>query len=261
MRPVVTPSEMRAVDTAASHPTEVLVQRAGAAVARVAVRMMGGTYGRTVVVVAGKGHNGADGRVAASILRDAGVRIIEVDAASPPHALPAADLVIDAGYGTGFRGTWPAPSTSSPVLAVDIPSGVDAATGAAPGPVMRATRTVTFQALKPGLLVPPGRELAGVVEVADIGLGMGVAAVAHAHAVDRDDVTSWLPPRAVDAHKWRSAVRVVAGSTRSVGASPAAPAAVAEATSIAARNGPCHALRARIAPFRPASAARLRTAT
>ena len=63
MIPVVTPDEMRAIDAAAPEPVEVLIDRAGAALARAAVRMLGGTYGRRVVVVAGKGNNGADGRV------------------------------------------------------------------------------------------------------------------------------------------------------------------------------------------------------
>ena len=65
MLPIVTPAEMRAIDAAAPEPEEVLVERAGSAVARAAIRMMGGTYGRTVDVVAGIGNNGADGRVAA----------------------------------------------------------------------------------------------------------------------------------------------------------------------------------------------------
>ncbi|MCY7297862.1 MAG: hypothetical protein LH616_01455, partial [Ilumatobacteraceae bacterium] len=67
MIPIVTPDEMRAVDAAAPEPTAVLVERAGRAVARAAVQMMGGTYGRTVHVIAGPGNNGADGRVGAPV--------------------------------------------------------------------------------------------------------------------------------------------------------------------------------------------------
>jgi NAD(P)H-hydrate repair Nnr-like enzyme with NAD(P)H-hydrate epimerase domain len=70
--PVLTPEEMKAVDAAAPEPVDVLVARAGAAVARAAERMLGGAYGRRVVVVAGKGNNGADGRVAADRLRRRG---------------------------------------------------------------------------------------------------------------------------------------------------------------------------------------------
>ena len=90
--------------------------------------------------------------------------------------LPDADLVIDAAYGTGFHGTWDPPDVGdTPVLAVDVPSGVDALTGDIAGDVLAATQTVTFAALKPGLLMPPGSALAGVLELADIGLDIGWA--------------------------------------------------------------------------------------
>ena len=137
------------------------------------------------------------------------------------------DVVIDALVGTGFRGPL-RPANRRVVgainaargirIAVDIPSGVDALSGATSGPVLAATRTVTFGALKPGLLQPPGSELAGAVEIADIGLGELIDEHAHAHLVQAADVASWLPRRAVDAHKWRAAVAVVAGSPGMTGA-------------------------------------------
>src|SRR5580765_8562869 len=99
--PVVTPAEMRAIDEAAEEPVEVLIARAGAAVARVALDMLGGTYGRRVVVVAGKGNNGADGRAAAARLARRGVRVQVIDAWAAPDRLPPSDLVVDAAYGTG----------------------------------------------------------------------------------------------------------------------------------------------------------------
>lgn len=219
MIPIVTPDEMRAVDAAASEPTSVLIDRAGRAVARAAVQMMGGTYGRTVHVIAGPGNNGADGRVAASVLAAKGVSVQVHDAFALPRVLPAADLVIDAAYGTGLRETWNPPDVGdTPVLAVDVPSGVNALTGEAIGRVLAATRTVTFAALKPGLLLPPGSELAGELELADIGLGAAAAAHAHAHLVQSDDVAAWVPTRTATAHKWRAAVRVVAGSVGMTGA-------------------------------------------
>ncbi len=219
MIPIVTPDEMRAVDAAAPEPTSVLVERAGRAVARAAVQMMGGTYGRTVHVIAGPGNNGADGRVAASMLSAKGVRVRVYDAFAMPSILPTADLVIDAAYGTGFRETWyPSEIGDTPVLAVDIPSGVNALTGEAIGDVLGATRTLTFAALKPGLLFPPGNELAGELELADIGLGDAAARHAHAHLVQPADVAAWVPSRTTTAHKWRAAVRVVAGSTGMTGA-------------------------------------------
>lgn len=217
MQPIVTPDEMRRFDAASTVPEAVLIERAGAAVARQALMMLGGAYGRRVLVVAGRGTNGLDGRVAARRLVRRGVAVEVVEAARVEGTrLPVVDLVIDAAFGTGFRGTWHSPDPGgAPVLAVDLPSGVDGSTGQA-GPFVRpAQRTVTFAAWKPGLLFGAGSHLAGSVHVADIGLDMpGV----RTHLVDADDVRSWCRPRAFDAHKWRHAVRVVAGGPGMLGA-------------------------------------------
>ena len=215
MIPVVTPAEMAAVDAAAPEPVDVLIDRAGRAVARAAIEMLGGCYGRRVVVIAGKGNNGNDGRAAAARLVRRGIRVRVLDA-TDPGTVPECDLVIDAAYGTGFRGHWPAPDVGdTPVLAVDIPSGVDGLTGAALGPVLRADRTVTFAALKPGLLFEPGRHFTGPIEVADIGLGVGAVAT---HLVEAGDVREWVPQRPSDAHKWKTAVWVIGGSRGMLGA-------------------------------------------
>ena len=222
MIPVVTPEEMGAIDAAAPEPVEVLIGRAGSAVARAAVRMLGGTYGRRVVVIAGKGNNGNDGRDAARRLRRRGVRVEVMDATDLPAALPPADLVIDAAFGTGFRGEWAAPTTDAPVLAVDIPSGVDGLTGAVGGSPLAAVRTVTFAALKPGLLLPPGAGLAGAVEVVDIGLDVSTA---RTQVIEAADVVGLLAHRGVTGHKWQAAVRVVAGSPGMTGAAHLAAAA------------------------------------
>lgn len=215
--PVVTPEEMRACDDAAPERAVELIERAGRAVTRTALRLLGGAYGRRVVVIAGKGSNGADGRVAARRLGRAGVRVTVLDAAEVgTRTLPPCDLVVDAAYGTGFSGTWVPPEVgSTPVLAVDLPSGVDGLTGEAAGPVLRALTTVTFAAHKPGLLLGAGRGLAGDVEVADIGLDVSRAL---AHLVTDADVAGWLHDRGADAHKWRGAVWLVAGSPGMAGA-------------------------------------------
>ncbi|MDP8987967.1 MAG: bifunctional ADP-dependent NAD(P)H-hydrate dehydratase/NAD(P)H-hydrate epimerase, partial [Actinomycetota bacterium] len=216
MIPVVTPEEMAAVDAAAPEPVGILVRRAGGAVARAAVQALGGAYGRRVVVVAGKGNNGADGREAARRLRRAGARVTVLDAGGDHTEVPPCDLVIDAAYGTGFRGDWRPPHPrGAPVLAVDIPSGVDGRTGEASPEVLAAVRTVTFAALKPGLLLGRGPDLAGEVVVADIGLDVGRA---KAGLVTDGDVGGWLPSRPRQTHKWRSAVWVVAGSPGMSGA-------------------------------------------
>jgi NAD(P)H-hydrate epimerase len=216
MIPIVTPEEMKGIDGAAPEPTDVLVHRAGGFVARAALDMMGGAYGRHVVVVAGKGNNGADGRDAAARLRRRGVRVHLVDAADAPDPLPACDLVIDAAYGTGFRGEYKAPDPGGvPVVAVDIPSGVDGLTGEAGEGAVRADHTVTFAALKPGLLFGAGAERTGQVEVADIGLDVSDV---RTWLVQRSDVAGWIPERDLEAHKWKSAVYAVAGSPGMMGA-------------------------------------------
>ena len=219
--PIVTPEEMREIDAAAPEPVDELIDRAGRAVARVALDMLGGAYGRVVNVLAGGGNNGNDGRTAGAHLERRGVKVRVIDAAMRPPVLPPCDLVIDAAYGTGFRGEWVAPDIVArrgerpSVLAVDIPSGVNALTGEAGPGVLAADRTVTFQALKPGLVFDVGRELSGDIEVVDIGLDV---ARATQYLVERSDVVAWWPTRAGDAHKWNGAVRVVAGSPGMLGA-------------------------------------------
>jgi NAD(P)H-hydrate epimerase len=216
--PIVTPEEMGAIDRAAPEPEDVLIDRAAGAVARAALSLLGGGYGRRVVVVAGRGNNGNDGRVAAAKLRRRGVRVSIVEAGDPPSRLPRCDLVLDAAYGTGFRGSYVAPvlpDPEPPVLAVDIPSGLVGLTGEASGSPLTARRTVTFAALKPGLLLADGPGFAGEVEVADIGLDVSSA---RAHLVERADVAAWWPDRPRAAHKWQAAVWVVAGSPGMTGA-------------------------------------------
>jgi ADP-dependent NAD(P)H-hydrate dehydratase / NAD(P)H-hydrate epimerase len=228
--PIVTPQQMGAIDAAAPEPVEELIDRAGRAVAREALAMLGGAYGRVVTIIAGTGNNGADGRTAGAYLERRGVKVRVIDAAMRPPILPASDLVIDAAFGTGFHGEWVAPDVRGIdghrplVLAVDIPSGVDALTGVAGPGVLAADRTITFQALKPGLVFGAGRRLAGQVVVADIGLD--VSGADH-HLVEASDVADWWPVRSTDAHKWKGAVRVVAGSAGMLGAGQLCAAAAA----------------------------------
>jgi NAD(P)H-hydrate repair Nnr-like enzyme with NAD(P)H-hydrate epimerase domain len=199
--PVVTPEEMAAIDAAAPEPVDVLIERAGWAVYRHALDMLGGMYGRRVVVVAGKGNNGADGRSAARRLAARGVRVTVAD--PEVRVLPVCDLVIDAAYGTGFRGTYEAPEVpeGALVLAVDMPSGS-----------FVADATVTFAALKPAVVFADPAQV-GIVSVADIGLDVSGAT---AWLVEPADVR--VPDRAWDAHKYASAALVVAGSPGMTGA-------------------------------------------
>jgi NAD(P)H-hydrate epimerase len=234
MDPVLTPEAMGAADAraiAAGTPVEVLMDRAGRAVAWAVRRALHGVYGRRVVLVCGKGNNGGDGLVAARVLESWGVRtsvfaLVEpLDRRRCARALVDADVVVDAMYGTGFRGTLDGDAAwiveqldgfDGEVIAVDIPSGVDGLTGTVWGPVVRATRTVTFAARKPGLVFEPGRSLAGEVVVADIGIAVeGQDALG---LVSGDDVRACLPARAPDAHKWQSGALVVGGSAGMTGA-------------------------------------------
>ena len=244
MIPIVTPAQMAAIDAAAPEPVEVLIDRAGAAVARTAFDLLSGAYGRRAVVLAGPGHNGDDGRAAAVRLRRRGVRVAMVDAVAAARTgapLPPADLYVDAAFGTGLSRPYSAPprsDPSAPVLAVDIPSGLDGLTGAVLGmsaraglstvttpsgvapeqpgsAVWAADRTVTFAALKPGLLDGAGPALCGKVTVADIGLD---PAVEPACSLMTDADVAPLPAGTNATHKWRSAVLVAAGSPGMAGA-------------------------------------------
>src|SRR4051794_23392044 len=234
VEPVVTPDAMNEADRrtiAAGTPVEVLMERAGRAVAWEVRRVTHGTYGQRVVLVCGKGNNGGDGLVAARVLAGWGMRPLVVDLASGldrvafNRALEQAHVAVDAMYGTGFRGALAGDAAfvaeqlaewDGPTVSVDIPSGVDGLRGLTFGPAVRATRTVTFAARKPGLVFEPGRSYAGEVVVADIGIDLGGGP--HAGLVRADDVRAWLPARAPDTHKWRSGVFVVGGSGGMTGA-------------------------------------------
>jgi ADP-dependent NAD(P)H-hydrate dehydratase / NAD(P)H-hydrate epimerase len=238
VNPLLTPDEMRAVDehaVASGTSVATLVDRAGGAVARGVRRELGGTYGRRVVVVCGRGNNGNDGIVAARVLERWGVRVDtfllddSFDRVACARALARADVVVDAMYGTGFRGAlegdaaWFAEQSTGATfgrVAVDIPSGVSGLTGAVDGDAFWADRTVCFAAHKPGLLFEPGRAHAGEVDVVDIGLDLcGAGDIPRAGVVSVDDVRAWLPDRTADAHKWSAGgVLVVGGSSGMTGA-------------------------------------------
>jgi ADP-dependent NAD(P)H-hydrate dehydratase / NAD(P)H-hydrate epimerase len=209
--PLYTAAEMRAAE--AGHDVEQMMERAGRAVAEEtlahypAARSFAGVYGG--------GANGGDGRIAAELLRSAGWE---------ERSLGEADVVIDALFGTGFRG---APreeaarqiqamnSAGRPVVAVDIPSGVDASTGEVPGEVVHASLTVTFHGLKVGHEVAPGRFHAGEVVVADIGL----EPVETEHGLVTPEILDSVPRRKPGDTKYSAgSVLVVGGSPGMTGA-------------------------------------------
>src|SRR5215469_1676130 len=165
LEPLYTAEEMRAAE--AGHDVDAMMQRAGAAVAEELMRRF--PDARRIGLHAGGGANGGDGQIAGELLRAQGRELVD--------QLP--DVLIDALLGTGLRGA-PRDETSRligqingsgvPVLAVDIPSGVNASTGEVGGAAVRADVTVTMHGPKVGLAVAPGRFHAGEVTVADIGL-------------------------------------------------------------------------------------------
>jgi NAD(P)H-hydrate epimerase len=233
---VLTPEQMKRADEAAlagvgANHQQLFIQRAGYAVAVTARRMMAGCYGKRVTVIAGKGHNGDDGRVAASHLSAWGAAVSTVDAEAAGELFldpRQADLVIDAAYGIGFRGTWSPPVVFNvPVLAVDIPSGLNALNGTVEGGVLVADRTVTFAAPKTGMMLGDGPALCGEIDIIDVGID--VVEDVDTFLVQSSDIAAWMPIRDNAAHKWNHAVRVVAGSPGMGGASSLVSAAAMRA--------------------------------
>lgn len=210
---------------------QVFINRAGYAVAVTARRMIGGAYGRRVVVIVGKGHNGDDGRVAADHLKNWGAAVQMVaapDAGGMFFDAKNADLVIDAAYGIGFTGTWTPPIVFDvPVLAVDLPSGLNAYDGTVEGGVLVADRTVTFAAVKTGMVLNDGPSVCGEIDVVDVGID--VVDDVDTYLVQPHDISAWLPPRDRGAHKWHHAVRVIAGSAGMGGAASLVSAAAMRA--------------------------------
>lgn len=236
MIPALTPEQTAEADSAAVEAAgdpSTFINRAGHAVAEAALRMMGGAYGRRVTVIAGKGNNGNDGRVAAATLTSWGASVRVVDALEAHDEFidgRRAELVIDAAFGTGLRGGWSPPVVFDvPVLAVDIPSGLNARTGRVEGGVLVADRTVTFSALKVGMLLGDGPSVCGEIDVIDVGIPLRGVVEPGVFVVDAHDVRRWLPPRDRHAHKWSHALRVVAGSAGMTGAASLVTAAAMRA--------------------------------
>ncbi|MEI7746543.1 MAG: NAD(P)H-hydrate dehydratase [Actinomycetota bacterium] len=222
MIPVLSASQMRAADEAAflSVSQETLIQRAGTAVAFAARELMGGCYGRRVTVLAGSGNNGKDGRVAAAQLRRWGSVVTVLDLDHAPDHIEGVDLFIDAAFGTGLRSAFEAPTVAAGilVLAVDLPSGVDADTGAVLGRALPADLTVTFQALKAGLLQGQGAYLAGRVLVVDLGINLEMGFAEPISYVLEEADLDGIPERGSADHKWSHAVGIVGGSPGMEGA-------------------------------------------
>ncbi|TFV53494.1 NAD(P)H-hydrate dehydratase [Blastococcus sp. TF02A-35] len=247
-----TADEVRAAEAPllAALPDGALMQRAATGLATVCLRLLGRPYGARVALLVGAGGNGGDALHAGALLAGRGARVTAV-LLSPERAhapglaalrraggrtvapddagplLDRADLVLDGIVGIGGSGGL-RPSAAALVeraaggpalmVAVDVPSGVDADTGAVEGAAFPATHTVTFGAVKPGLVVGAGRAHAGEVHLVDIGLGEHLRP-ARAWQLTDADVAGRLPvPEAGDDKYSQGVVGVVAGSATYPGA-------------------------------------------
>lgn len=228
-------------------PDGALMQRAAAGLAAAAMRRLGRVYGSRVAVLVGGGDNGGDALFAAARLADRGAAVTALTVSARLHeagaaaarrsgvviresgdprdeaVLAGADLVLDGMVGIGGSGglrpaaarlaQWAPPART---VAVDVPSGVDADTGAVPGAAVRAAATITFGTLKPGLLVLPGADHAGVVELVPIGLTLPPADLEQLTAAD---VGRLLPDPGTESSKYtRGVLGIAAGSDAYPGA-------------------------------------------
>lgn len=220
--PLYTAAEMKSAE--AGHDVEELMARAGRAVAEEAMRCF--PNARRFVAVCGGGANGGDGRIAVDVLRSAGR-----DAAATDD-VEAADVILDALFGTGFHGEPREDAARKieainaagvPVVAVDLPSGVDASTGEVAGAFVEATLTVTMHARKVGLEVAPGRFHAGEVVVADIGLD----SQSTEHALVTAAILEPLPRRRPEQNKYTAGSVLVVGGSRGLTGAPSLAAEAA----------------------------------
>jgi NAD(P)H-hydrate epimerase len=212
-------------------------------------------------IVTGKGNNGGDGLVAARVLRAEGREVDVLTTASPaelqgdpllnlerlpgpppepfaPEALAGAGLVIDSLLGTGFSGEPREPAAgaiaairaqAAPVLACDVPSGVDASSGEVGGRAVVATATATFHGSKVGLHVAPGAFHAGEVEIVDIGIARGAPRPSAAGLI-AERILDLYPRRRREGSKFTSGTVVVAGGSRGLTGAPTMAALAAQRT-------------------------------
>jgi hydroxyethylthiazole kinase-like uncharacterized protein yjeF len=231
-------------------PEGALMQRAATGLATVCLRLLGAAYGRRVTLLVGTGNNGGDALFAGAHLAGRGARVTAVlldaerahpaglaalrraggrvtEAGSPDTGLDRAELVVDGMLGIGGRGGLRADAAAlaraaaegpGVTVAVDVPSGVDADTGAVQGTAFPALHTVTFGAVKLGLVVGEGRGYAGQVHLVDIGLDPCLPRPTAFQLTDAD-VAARLPlPSAADDKYSQGVVGIVAGSATYPGA-------------------------------------------
>ena len=247
-----TAAEVRAAEDVLLARTRegALMQRAATGLATVCLRLLGSPYGRRVVLLVGSGNNGGDALFAGALLAGRGAQVTAVlldpdrahgaglaalrrlggrtvDAGAGAALAARADLVLDGILGIGGKGGLrpvaadlaDAAATGAAItVAVDVPSGVDVDTGAVEGAAFAAMHTVTFGAVKPGLVVGAGRAYAGEVHLVDIGLGPHLPPAAAFRLTDADAAARLPLPTADDDKYSQGVVGVVAGSATYPGA-------------------------------------------
>lgn len=256
-------------------PALLLMENAGRGIAALAKNMLGDPEGKRVLIVSGPGNNGGDGYVVARHLANSGCRVtlwvlaarekIHGDAltnlviwermggqttfidAIPAPPIPPPHLIVDAMLGTGAATPLSGPfammttllnELGAPILAVDIPTGIDADTGAVTGPAIRARATAVMARLKRGLLFSPGREQAGEIHLIDISMPPDRAPKSGTpvRRLEAADIRARLPHRPADAHKNSlGSVGVIAGSLGYTGA-----ACLTASAALRAGCGVCH---------------------
>ena len=232
-------------------PEGTLMQRAAAGLAVACAQLLGRVYGSRVVLLVGSGDNGGDALYAGARLARRGAAVVAVllapdrthpgglaallraggrtvAAADAEDTVLRADLVLDGIVGIGGKGglrpdaarlATLAGDSGALVVAVDLPSGVEADSGEVRGAAVRADVTVTFGAHKPGLLIDPAREYAGSVRLVDIGLDAELPAEPELEALQHADVARLLPVPSAESDKYRrGVVGIAAGSGRYPGA-------------------------------------------
>jgi hydroxyethylthiazole kinase-like uncharacterized protein yjeF len=216
-------AELRELETRYAAVRPPLMERAGKAAAELAIRLLGKRRGR-VLVCAGPGNNGGDARVMARLLAQQGIAVVIV---APGEAIPGGDygLVVDGLFGIGLARPVTGPyaglvarinAFAGPVLALDVPSGIDGDTGRVMGTAVRATHTISFIGGKPGLYTLDGPDHCGEVTVDDLGLRLDGFPGA---LLSLDDFRACLKPRERNSHKGSyGSLAVIGGASGMTGA-------------------------------------------